>query len=335
MDTPRDIRDRIMKSMLSCPRVVRDLLALVPTEWTAAVDAASLRELPTEFIGARGDKRIADLCWLAVGGGGDSAIILIENQSTPDRLMPARATTRIGLLYESLGSAARGPDGRFPLALIVVVYTGHRPWRPPDDLSGLVRLPASQPLPWLTGRRYARLDLRDPATQYPKRGNRMAALARLTFAESAFGVNLLLDALREWLEFEDEDEVRLYQCYLDWIYAIEPRFRPSGWDPDRDRNMEEMMEEISVFQRNTNRVLEGHRRDAFADGRREGLAHERALLVRQAARRFGADTGRRLEARLRAVEDPGRLEQVGVLIVDCETGEQLLGGIDSSGTNSS
>ena len=28
------------------------------------VDATSLRELPTEFIGERGDKRIADLCWL-------------------------------------------------------------------------------------------------------------------------------------------------------------------------------------------------------------------------------------------------------------------------------
>ena len=70
-------------------------------------------------------------------------------------------------------------------------------------------------------------------------------------------------------------------------------------------------------------------------GRREGLVHERALLVQQAARRFGAETGRRLEARLRAVEDPGHLERVGVLIVDCETGEQLLGGIDRSGTNSS
>ena len=107
MDTPRDIRDRIMKSMLSCPRVVRDLLELLPTEWTAAVDAASLRELPTEFIGARGEKRIADLCWLAEGGGGDSAIILIENQSTPDRLMPARATTRVGLICGTLRRSIR------------------------------------------------------------------------------------------------------------------------------------------------------------------------------------------------------------------------------------
>ena len=99
-----------MKLMLRYPRMVRDLLALLPAEWTAAVDATSLRELPTEFIGERGDKRIADLCWLAEGG--EPAIVLIENQSTPDRRMPVRATTRVGLLYESLGSAALRLGGR-------------------------------------------------------------------------------------------------------------------------------------------------------------------------------------------------------------------------------
>ena len=180
MDTPRDNQDRFMKLMLSRPRMVRDLLALLPAEWTAAVDAASLRELPTEFIGERGDKRIADLCWL---------------------------------------------------------------------------------------------DLRDPAAQYPKGGNRMAAM---------------------------------------------------------------VMREASALERNIERWLERHRRDAYAEGRRKGLADGlREGLVRLASRRFGADTGRRLEARLRAIEDPGRLERVGVLIVECETGEQLLGGIDGSGMNSS
>ena len=51
-----------MKRTLRCPRVVRDLLALLPAEWAAAADASNLHELPTEFIGTRGDKRIADLC---------------------------------------------------------------------------------------------------------------------------------------------------------------------------------------------------------------------------------------------------------------------------------
>ena len=313
-----------MKRMLRCPRVVRDLLALLPAKWTAAVDASSLRELPTEFIGEHGDKRIVDLCWLAEGIGDYSAIVLIENQSTPDWRMPARATTQVGLLYETLGAGARGPDGRFPPVLIVVVYTGHRPWRMPDDLTGLVRVPARHPLPWLNGRRYARLDLSDVATQYPEQGNRMVALASLTFAESVFGVSRLFTDLCGWLDFEDEDETRLYQCYLDWLYAIEPRLRPRGWDPDRDRNLEELMAEQSILARNTDRWLERYGRELLAE-----------RLMRQAARRFGTDTGQRLGARLENVDDPGLLDRVGDLIVDCETGEQLLGMIDGAGTNSS
>ena len=333
MDTPRDNQDRFMKLMLRCPRMVRDLLALLPAEWTAAVDAASLRELPTEFIGERGDKRVADLCWLAEGG--EPAIILIENQSTPDRRMPVRATTRVGLLYESLGAAARRSDGRFPPLLIVVVYTGDRPWRAPDDLSGVVHVPASHPLSVPVGPRYARLELRDPAAQYPEQGNRMAALARLVFAGSYVDAIRLLGEVRGWLDFGDEDEARLYQCYLDWFHATAPEFRPPDWNPERERKLEELMAEQSILQRNNERWLKRHRQELLAEARREGIAHERALLVRQAARRFDADTGRRLEARLRTVEDPEHLERVGVLIVDCETGEQLLGGIDGAGMNAS
>ena len=339
-----------MKLMLGRPLMVRDLLALLPAEWTAAVDASVLREMPTEFIGARGDRRIADLCWIAEGPGRDPVIVLIENQSTPDRRMPARTTTRTGLLYESLGAAARGPDGRFPPLLIVVVYTGERPWLAPDDLTGLVHVPDGLPLSVPTGPRHARLDLRDPAAQYPERGNRMAALARLAFAESYADAIRVLGELRGWLDFGDEDEARLYQCYLDWFQAVAPELRPQDWNPERERKLEELMAEQSILQRNNERWLARRRQDWLAEGlvkgrqdglaegraegRQEGIAHERALLVRLAARRFGADTGRRLEARLRSVEDPGRLDRVGDLIVDSKTGEQLLGGIDCIGVNS-
>ena len=149
--------------------------------------------------------------------------------------------------------------------------------------------------------------------------------------------------MRGWLDFGDEDEARLYQCYLDWFHATAPEFRPPDWNPEWEKKLEELMAEQSILQRNNERWLKRHRqellaearREAVAEGRREAIAHERALLVRLAARRFDADTGRRLEARLRTVEDPGRLEQVGVLIVDSETGEQLLDGIDGAGMNSS
>ena len=65
---------------------------------------------------------------------------------------------------------------------------------------------------------------------------------------------------------------------------------------------------------------EGHAA-GHAEGRAEG---ERTLLIRQAARCFGAGTAERLSALLARIDDPGRLVEVSDLIVDCATGAELL-----------
>ena len=62
----------------------------------------------------------------------------------------------------------------------------------------------------------------------------------------------------------------------------------------------------------------------FRQGREEGRAEERALLLRQAARRFGADTAEALGRLLEGVDDADRLAEIGEMIVDCETGGELL-----------
>ena len=60
--------------------------------------------------------------------------------------------------------------------------------------------------------------------------------------------------------------------------------------------------------------------------RAEGHAEAgRALLVRQTARRFGAETAERLSTLLLRIDDPDRLAEIGDRIVDCATGADLLG----------
>ena len=75
------------------------------------------------------------------------------------------------------------------------------------------------------------------------------------------------------------------------------------------------------------------RTEGLVEGRAEGRAEgERALLVRQAARRFGAGTAERLATLLQRVEDPDLLAEVSDWIVDCATGAELAGrleGLDS------
>ena len=61
---------------------------------------------------------------------------------------------------------------------------------------------------------------------------------------------------------------------------------------------------------------EGHRRR----GREE---QGRALVVRQASRKFGAETGQRLEELVGSM-GPEQLVRVGDAVVDCNTGDDLL-----------
>ena len=66
------------------------------------------------------------------------------------------------------------------------------------------------------------------------------------------------------------------------------------------------------------------RDDLVEQGIEQGRADERALLCRQAARRFGTETAQRLSGFLEGLKAAEELAMVGDWIVDCETGTDLL-----------
>ena len=70
-------------------------------------------------------------------------------------------------------------------------------------------------------------------------------------------------------------------------------------------------------------------RQGRAEGIRQGLEHERELLRRLAAMRFGADTAERLSELLDGIADPDRLAEAGEWIVRCESGSELLNRVGS------
>ena len=60
------------------------------------------------------------------------------------------------------------------------------------------------------------------------------------------------------------------------------------------------------------------------EGREEGLEHQRALLRRQAAARFGAAVEGPLAGMLARLADPERLAEAGEGLVGCDTGDDFL-----------
>ena len=69
---------------------------------------------------------------------------------------------------------------------------------------------------------------------------------------------------------------------------------------------------------------EGHRLKGVEQGIEQGMVRGRkVLLVRQASRKFGAETGKRLEELVGSM-GPEQLVRVADAVVDCETGDDLL-----------
>ena len=66
------------------------------------------------------------------------------------------------------------------------------------------------------------------------------------------------------------------------------------------------------------------RAETLEQGLEQGLEWERALLSRQAARKFGAEAGAGLATLLAGVAAPDRLAEIGDLVVDCADGAELL-----------
>ena len=59
-------------------------------------------------------------------------------------------------------------------------------------------------------------------------------------------------------------------------------------------------------------------------GIERGRAEERALLCRQAERKFDAGTAARLSGLLDRLTAPGQLGEVGDWLIECDTGADLL-----------
>ena len=64
------------------------------------------------------------------------------------------------------------------------------------------------------------------------------------------------------------------------------------------------------------------------EGIKQGIEHERALLRRMAASRFGEETAERVSGVLAGIADPEGLAEVGEWLVRCGTGSEFLARVD-------
>ena len=226
--------------------------------------------------------------------------------------------------------------GALPHVLPVVFYNGPRRWTAPVEVADMFAASGDTPAPHLPSQRYYVLDVRRaPGADLPA-DNLVSALVGLESARDASGLDAALRALGELVRAAGDEHLR--RAFGAWLRA---RLGASGRLPAGAEDPLARLEETQTMLEETlgewtrewlergraegiERGLERGRAEGIERGRDEGRAEERALLCRQAARKFDGAAAEGLASALAGVTDPERLGRVGEWIIECATAEDLL-----------
>ena len=260
-------------------------------------------------------------------------MLLLEFQATVDPTMAVRMLTYTALLYQRL--AADGvlrAHRALPPVLPVVIYNGRRPWTAPVDTTDLVAAKSELLASYQPSQRYYLLDAARVSHADLPSGNLVSALISLEKTRDTAHLVEPLKVLIDLLRAADDDD--LTQVFVTWLHQglrVADRLPAGERDP-----LGQLQETHTMLEENmrewTREWLEQGRAQGIEQGRAQGIEQgieqgrdeERALLCRQAARKFDAAAAEELAAALAGVTDPDRLGRVGDWIIECATAEDLL-----------
>ena len=304
------------------------------------------------------------------GADARTLVLLLEFQSTVDPDMAARTLAYTSLLREHLRRQDRlDPDGGLR-TLAVVVYSGPKSWSAagaagavPLSPDGAPLLPVIAPYRLLDSRRAAADDAteRNPALAVlgvegaasPAQAARMQAMVawlpqvlpdrdvRREFGASVVAwlaatmPRLFSSAGDEEIEniglglFEENEMTTLHLRAKEWEAEWLRQGIAQGMEQGMERGMAQGVER-GLAQGMERGMAQGVER-GLAQGMERGLAQERSLLREIAARKFGAAVSEALARRLESASDAEALRDIGVLIIDCADGAELLARVSPRG----
>jgi hypothetical protein len=144
--------------------------------------------------------------------------LLLEFQSSVDRLMAVRLLTYVGLLYQDLAAAGEIPS-ESPLSpvLPIVLYNGEKSWWAKTSLDDLIEPDLPEQLRrWQPQIRYLLLDEQRLAdTELAGQRNVAAALFQLENSRRPEDIERVLASLIDWLAAPEQDSLR--RAFVVWL----------------------------------------------------------------------------------------------------------------------
>ena len=354
--------DPIYKRLYAFARMVEDLLRSLFTTAELDADYGTLEKLSAEYVGDALQQRRGDTAWRLRTRGADGwlhVLVMLEFQTTTDSAMALRVLEYTALLYGELLRRGAKP-GTLPPVLPVVLYNGDSPWQPETEVRKLIALPPPVLAPYQPSQRHFVLDQRRARAEDLKLHELTWAVAQLEQSRSAKDLARTARRLAALLAGAGEAELR--RTFAHWLWALGRRMESDDPAPSPPEGQNLNLEDIAVSLED--RVAEWRkpyieqgislgreqgislgreqgislgreegislgREEGISLGREQGIEHERQLLRRMAATRFGSATADRLAVAIGAEADPQRLMAVGEAIARCTTGSELLREIGS------
>jgi hypothetical protein len=284
-DVPRTVHDALFKRCFSDPVLAaQELRAVLPPALVASVDWSVMILMPTSFVDAVFHQRTSDLVYRGRFLGGGDVIWLLEHQRSEDWWMLERVFDTKRMMW-SRWRQQHSEARHLPAIVPVVVYNGPRPWRAPRDMHALygvsenVRTAIDPHVLSCT----LFIDDLSAITDDDLRARPMDAYGRLClFAMARAAGKDFLDRLHAWQRelrhlFESVDAERI----LSFLVYTSRVHRHA--DPDTIRKRI-----AALVGPKQETAVQTFYEMVVQEGYEKGVAEQRAILLRQLGRRFGA-----------------------------------------------
>ncbi|MFB1488643.1 MULTISPECIES: Rpn family recombination-promoting nuclease/putative transposase [unclassified Thiocapsa] len=319
--------DPSYKLLFSHRDLVADLIrGFVHEDWVEQLDFTTLQRVCEIGVSHDLREREDDMIWrLRWGERWVYIYLLLEFQSSVDRLMAVRLLIDVGLLYQDLAAAGEIPSGSpLPPVLPIVLYNGEKSWWAKTSLDALIEPDLPEQLRrWQPQIRYLLLDEQRLAeTELAGQRNVAAALFRLENSRRPKDIDRVLASLIDWLAAPEQDSLR--RAFVVWLKRVLLPARVPGAKLPNVNNLQEMRamlaERVKTW---TEEWKQQGLEQGIQQGIKEGLSRGEARLLRRLLiRRFGA-LPTWAEARLEQAGE-AELEVWADRVLECGTLEDVL-----------
>ncbi len=331
--------DRVYKRFYADPAVVEEIVRdFVGGAWTRELDFSTLERLPTEMVDpVLPVVRHADMMWrVRFRDRPLHVVLLFEFQSGPDPNMAVRIAVETGVFYRALAELRkRDPGVGEHVVVPVVVKSFEGNWTAARSMADWLGAGVPEELAeYATGQRYGLLDESAEAKKAGASGGVVRAgmvlrherdVTRLSAALRSLDVQLdassvARGALVEWLRSQmiNSGATEAEVAHLDTLREAGEMYVNQFQETFRDGVKQGLAQGIE--QGRAQGVEQGLAR-GVKQGRAQGVKQAQVDMARW---KFGEETAQRLAELLEAAGDAEQVSRIGRLLVECETGEELI-----------